>query len=70
MVFDDGPIDWKDTDFPKFDWQGFYRDSQEPVPPNAPKPCGMLVQINAFVDTNHARNRVTHRSSRYSNLLE
>jgi hypothetical protein len=62
MVFDDAPIEWKDTDFPKNDWQDFYRDASESIPPNAPKPRGTPVQINAFVDANHAHNRVTRRS--------
>jgi hypothetical protein len=62
MVFDDASIEWKDTDFPKNNWQDFYRDAKESIPPNAPEPCGMPVQINAFVDANHARNRVTRRS--------
>jgi hypothetical protein len=62
MVFDDAPIEWKDTDFHINDWQEFYRDAKESIPPNAPEPRGMPVQINAFVDANHARNHVTRRS--------
>jgi hypothetical protein len=30
------------------------------IPPNSPNPRVMPVQIYAFVDANHARNRVTH----------
>ncbi len=62
MVFDDEPIGRTDTDFPKFDWQDFYRDVQELIPPDAPEPHGMPVQINAFVDANHACYRVTRHS--------
>jgi hypothetical protein len=59
MVFDDAPIEWADTDFPKNDWQDFYCDARQSIPPNAPKPRGMPVQIHAFVDANHACNCVT-----------
>jgi hypothetical protein len=58
MVFDDEPIDWK----PKHGQQDFHCDAQESISPNAPKPHGMLVQINAFVDANHACNCVAHHS--------
>ncbi len=61
MVFDDAPIEWKDTDFPINDWQEFCRDAKESISLNAPEPRGMPAQINTFVDTNHARNRVTCR---------
>lgn len=62
MVFDDATIHWKDTDFTEFDWTEFYQDAKESIPPNAPQPRGNPVQINAFVDANHARNGVTRRS--------
>ena len=62
MVFDDAMIDWKDTDFSHYDWTDFYHEAKENIPPNAPVPRGNPVQINAFVDANHARNRVTRRS--------
>jgi hypothetical protein len=62
MVFDDSPIHWSDNDFPHYDWEDFYKDAQENIPPNAPEPRGIAVQINAFVDANHARNRFTRRS--------
>ncbi len=52
----------KDTDFPKNDWKVFYCDACESFPLNAPKPHGMPVQINAFVDANHSCNCVTHCS--------
>jgi hypothetical protein len=40
----------------------FYKDASEAIPPNAPPPRGHPVQINAFVDANHAGNKVTRRS--------
>jgi hypothetical protein len=62
MVFDDSPIHWSDNDFPHYDWEEFYKDAKENIPLNAPEPRGIAVQINAFVDANHARNRLTRRS--------
>ena len=62
MVFDDSYIQWKDSDFPEHDWSDFYRDAIEDIPPNAPKARGLPVQINAFVDANHAGNKITRRS--------
>ena len=40
----------------------FYPDAQEAIPDNAPKPRGRAVQINCFVDADHAGNKVTRRS--------
>lgn len=45
------------------DWtvKWFYSDTRESIPDNAPPPRGKSVQINAFVDANHAENKVTRR---------
>ena len=40
----------------------FYPDACEKIPPNAPLPRGKPVQINCFVDADHAGNIVTRRS--------
>ena len=39
-----------------------YRDAIEDIPPNAPPPRGSPVQINCFVDSDHASDRITRRS--------
>ena len=39
-----------------------YLDAKEDVPPNAPEPRGRPVQVNCFVDSDHAGNRMTRRS--------
>jgi hypothetical protein len=62
MVFDSDYINWRDEDFPEHDWTDFYGDISEDIPPGTPEPRGMPVQINAFVDASHARNKVTRRS--------
>ena len=40
----------------------FYPDVEEKMPPNAPERRGKPVQINCFVDADHAGNVVTRRS--------
>jgi len=62
MVFDHKYINWTDSDFAEYDWTGFYNDTQEDIPPNAPKPQGHPVQINVFVDASHASNKLNRRS--------
>ena len=62
MVFDDAEIQWNENDFTNYDWKDFYMDAHESIPPNAPEPRGKPVQLNVFVDANHARNRITRRS--------
>ena len=39
-----------------------YVEAKEEIPPNAPKPRGKAVQINCFVDSDHAGDRITRRS--------
>ena len=39
-----------------------YVDAKEEIPPNAPEPCGCPVQVNCFVDSDHAGDRITRRS--------
>jgi hypothetical protein len=39
-----------------------YPDAEEDLPPNAPEPRGNSIQVNCFVDSDHAGDRVTRRS--------
>ncbi len=48
--------------FTKYDWTDFYKDAQEPIPPNAPAPRGKAVSTHCFVDANLAGDTVTRRS--------
>jgi hypothetical protein len=43
------------------DWKENYGEVQEELPPKMPKLRGQRVTISAFVDANHARNKVTRR---------
>jgi hypothetical protein len=62
IVFDPEPKCWDDNQFQVFDWSEFYKDAKESVPPNAPPPRGHPIQVNTFVDADHAGNKVTRRS--------
>lgn len=62
MLFDDSTVNWNTQGFLNHDWTLFYRDAFEAIPPNMPKPRGHEVQINAFVDADHASNQITRRS--------
>jgi Reverse transcriptase (RNA-dependent DNA polymerase) len=61
LVFNDAYINWGGK-FKKHDWSDFYPGASEPVPHNAPPPRGPEVQINFFVDADHAGNKITRRS--------
>ena len=39
-----------------------YVDAVEDIPPNAPPPLGLPVEINCFVDSDHASDTITRRS--------
>jgi hypothetical protein len=54
--FDPNPQVWDETQFVKYDWKEFYGDAVEAIPPNAPPPRGNPVQLNIFVDADHAGN--------------
>jgi hypothetical protein len=62
MVFDDAYLNWKDSNFPTYDWSEFYCDAAEEIPANAPPPKGLPIQINVYVDASHARNKLNQRS--------
>jgi hypothetical protein len=62
LVFDESTVEWNEASFEKHDWTDFYQGVIENKPTNAPIPRGNPVQINCFVDSNHAGNKVTRRS--------
>jgi len=62
MVFDPGYLQWKDSDFLECDWTDFYPNASEEIPSKAPPSRGLPVQINCFVDANHAGNKLNRRS--------
>ncbi|MGH7974027.1 MAG: reverse transcriptase domain-containing protein [bacterium] len=62
MVFDDTRAVIPESKFTKCDWTEFYRDAKEPIPSNMPEARGNSVQMNCFVDADHAGDRLTRRS--------
>jgi hypothetical protein len=62
VVFDPNYVSWDDEPFVNGDWTEFYKDAKEQIPINAIPPRGRPVQLNAFVDADHAGNPVTRRS--------
>ena len=62
IAFDPDHPSINERRFKKYDWTDFYRDAQEPIPPNAPSPRGKEVSTHCFVDANLAGNTVTRRS--------
>ena len=57
------PIDSENNPYSKIKaMKEFYPDAEEAIPTNSPEPRGKPVQINCFVDADHAGNTVTRRS--------
>ena len=68
MVFDPSRVEFDKALFPKKYWgYSIYAqvasDSQEELPPDMPKPCGKGMDMRAYVDSDHAWDTVTRRSS-------
>jgi len=62
LVFDHNSVDWDEQQFPTHDWTEFYGTIKESLPTNAPAPKGNSIQMNIFVDADHASNKITRRS--------
>jgi len=44
------------------DWTDFYKDVKEQIPKDSPEPLGKSVEMTAYIDSNHAGDKVTWRS--------
>jgi hypothetical protein len=62
MTFDEIRVDWNEEEFPNRDWTKFYHNATDELPHKMPEPRGNEVQINCFVDADHAGKRITSRS--------
>ncbi len=62
MVFDDNLPNIDERRFRPANWTAFYRDAKEAIPLNVPEPQGRAVSIYAFVDADHAGDKITRRS--------
>jgi hypothetical protein len=61
IAFDPDYPEINESRFKAYDWNDFYRDAEEAIPPNAPDPLGKPVSLHCFVDANLAGNVVTRR---------
>jgi hypothetical protein len=59
LVFDPNYVSWDQASFAEYDCKEFYKEVKESIPPNAPPPKGNPEQVNAFVDADHAGNKIT-----------
>eukprot|EP00804_Cyclotella_cryptica_P008557 CCRYP_007551-RA/>CCRYP_007551-RA protein AED:0.38 eAED:0.38 QI:0/0/0/1/1/1/2/0/852 len=63
VVFDPALPEFDESHFrTNADWTEFYHDAVEEDPPGMPEPLGRRAVISAFVDADHAGNKVTRRS--------
>jgi hypothetical protein len=62
LVFDETLPEFDESRFNVCDWQEYYPDAVEAIPPNAPVPRGNTVMTTRFVDADHAGCQVTRRS--------
>ena len=47
--------------FQDHDWCGFYGETKEAIPPNAPEPRSKEVDLRTFVDSDHAGDKITRQ---------
>ena len=62
LVFDPSYPDVNIDTFPKHDWEKFYENVKESMPPDMPETLGKDVVMRCFVDVNHAWEKLTSRS--------
>ena len=62
LVFNPTYPDIDQSSFHKYDWNEFYGDVTEALPPDAPEPLGKDVDIRMMVDSDHAGDKKTRRS--------
>ena len=62
IVFDPTTPQIAEGTFKRHEWVNFYGDIMEVHPKNAPIPKGLTVWLIAYVDADHAADRLTRRS--------
>ena len=62
MVLDPTYPKINDKDFVYRDWEQFYGDVEEELPPDMPKPLGKDVDLRLYVDSSHANDKSNRRS--------
>ena len=59
LVYDTSYPEVDHSVFKKYYWSEFYRDVKEAIPLNALEPCDKYIEICLFVDSDHARDKVS-----------
>ena len=62
LMMDSSYPDINEKWFKHYNWEDFYRDAKEAIPPKMPEPRGNYVTTSCFVDADLAGNKVTRRS--------
>jgi len=62
IVFDPAYPKIDDRCFKNVDWEDFYPEATNELPPSMPEHLGLPVEITCFVDVDHAGNLLTHHS--------
>jgi hypothetical protein len=62
LAFDPAHPAINENRFQQCDWTEFYREAEEAIPGNMPKPRGNGMSTHCFVDANHAGDTETRRS--------
>ena len=62
LMFDKGMPTLNNKMFKTYDWEDFYKDAKEQIPPNMPEARGLPVEVSVFVDADHGGNKIHRRS--------
>ena len=62
LVLDPTYPDIDEDNFVKHDWERFYGEVKEELPPDMPEPLGRVVDLRLYVDSSHANDKSNRRS--------
>jgi hypothetical protein len=62
LIVDHNYMNWDKYEHEQHDWDEFYPDAMEEMPPNMPEPKGKSIKITVYKDADHAHDLVTRRS--------
>jgi hypothetical protein len=59
IIVDPNYMDWSNYQYENHDWDEFYPDAAEELPPGMPEPRGQSIRLTCFKDADHAHDIVT-----------
>jgi hypothetical protein len=62
ILVDPNYMNWDKYTHEQHDWDEFYPDATEELPPNMPEPRGKSIKLTVYKDADHAHDLVTRRS--------